>query len=157
MNYSSVCSEVGVLAGDLRQHVGLAQDEQVLAVDDDVRAAVLRVEDLVALRHVERDALAVVADLAVAGCEYLAALRLFLRGVGEDDAAGGRLLLLDHLDDQTIAEGLELHERNLRQVLLDSNRLGTLARRVPNRPAKGATGAEIRWAAGSGQWAVGRV
>src|SRR4051812_11345187 len=151
MNYSSVVPGKGVLAGDLRQHVGLAQDEQVLAVDDNVRAAVLRVEDLVALGHVERDALAVVADLAVSGCEHLAALRLLLRGVGEDDAAGGRLLLLDHLDDQPIAEGLELHERNLRQVLLDSNRLGTLARRVPIRAAEGAFGAARRWTVDGGQ------
>jgi len=32
---------------DLRQHVGLAEDEEVLAVDDDLGAAVLAVEDLV--------------------------------------------------------------------------------------------------------------
>src|SRR3954452_9938954 len=132
MNSSVFPQVVDCLAGDLRQHIGLAQDEQLLTVDGDVSPAVLRVEDLVAFGHVERDALAVVAHLAVAGGEDLAALRLLLRGVGEDDAAGSRLLLLDRLDDQPIAEGLELHEPNLRQRLLDSNRLCTLARRVPN-------------------------
>src|SRR3954463_12833781 len=138
MNSSVFPQVVDCLAGYLGEHVGLAQDEQVLAVDGDVRAAVLRVEDLVALGHVERDALAVVAHLAIACGEDLAALRLLLRGVGEDDAAGSRLLLLDRLDDQSIAEGLELHEPNLRRNLLASNRLGTLARRVPKRGSDAA-------------------
>jgi len=75
----------GVL-GDLGENVGLAQDQQVLAVDDDLGAAVLRVQDLVALGHVERDALAVVVELAVADRQDLALLRLLLRGVGKDDA-----------------------------------------------------------------------
>src|SRR3982750_3393369 len=88
--------------------------EELLAVDRDLGAAVLRVEDLVALGHVDRDALVVVAELAVADSEDLAALRLLLGRIGEDDAARGRLLLLYRLDDQTIAEGLELHEPNLR-------------------------------------------
>ena len=47
------------LALDLGEDVGLAQDQQVLAVDLDLRAAVLGVQDLVALGDVERDALAV--------------------------------------------------------------------------------------------------
>src|SRR5215211_2667292 len=111
--YSSVCLRIGVLAGDLGQDVGLAQDEQVLALDVDLRAAVLGVEDLVVLGDVERNPLAVVPYLAVAYCEDLAALRLLLRGVGEDDAACGRLLLLDRLDDQAIAEGLQIHAANL--------------------------------------------
>ena len=91
---------VGWLAGDLGEHVGLAQDEQVLAFDRDLGAAVLGVEDLVALGHIKRDALAVVVELAVADGEDLALLGLLLRGVGEDDAGSGRLLLLDRLDDQ---------------------------------------------------------
>ena len=76
------------LAQDLGQHVGLAQHQQVLAVDLDLRAAVLGVQDLVALGHVERDALArLLAELAVADGEDLALLGLLLRGVGKDDAA----------------------------------------------------------------------
>src|SRR3954463_2583127 len=101
-------------AGDLGENVRLAQDQQVLPVDDDLGAAVLGVEDLVALRDVERHALVVVAELAVADRQDLAALRLLLRGVGQDDAARGRLLLLDRLDDQTIAKRLEIHPRYLR-------------------------------------------
>src|ERR671929_1815992 len=95
---------------DLGEHVRLTQDQQVLAVDLDLGAAVLGVEDLVALRDVERGALAgVLVDLAVADGKDLALLGLLLRGVREDDARGRRLLLLDRLDDQAIAEGLELH------------------------------------------------
>src|SRR6185436_4319670 len=83
-----------------------AQDEQVLAVYDDLGASVLRVHDLVALGDVERDALALIVQLAGAGREHLALLRLLLRGVGEHDARRGRLLLLDCLHDQPIAQGL---------------------------------------------------
>src|SRR5215207_8528922 len=96
-------------AVDLGQDVALAQDQEVLAVDRDLGAAVLGVEDLVALRDVERHALAVIVELAVTDGEDLALLRLLLRGVGEHDAGGGRRVLLDGLDDQPIAQGLELH------------------------------------------------
>ena len=44
----------------------------------------------------------------------LAALRLLLGRVGKDDAACGGLLLLHRLDDQPIAQGLEIHSRYLR-------------------------------------------
>src|SRR3954468_10833382 len=68
------------LALDLGQDVGLAQDEQLLAVHLDLCTAVLRVEDLVALGHVERHALTVVVELAVTDGEDLALLRLLLGG-----------------------------------------------------------------------------
>jgi hypothetical protein len=68
---------------DLGEDVGLAKDQQVLAVDLDLRAAVLRVEDLVALGDVERDALlALVVEPAVADGDDLALLGLLLGGVG---------------------------------------------------------------------------
>jgi hypothetical protein len=41
--------------------------------------------------------------------EDAAALRLLLRGVGQDDAARGHLLFLERLDDQTIAQRLQIH------------------------------------------------
>src|SRR3954449_1562709 len=92
---------------DLGKDVGLAQDQQVLAVDLDLGAAVLAVQDGVALRDVERNALvAVVVEAAIADGDDLAALRLLLGGVGEDDAAGGRLLLLDRSHNQAIAQRL---------------------------------------------------
>src|SRR5207237_1155248 len=66
--FSSLCAiSVLVLLGlDLGQHVGLAEDEELLAVHLDLGAAVLAVEDLVAFGDVERRALAgVLVDLAV--------------------------------------------------------------------------------------------
>src|SRR3954462_1722014 len=98
----------GISAGDLGEDVGLAQDQQVLAFDGDLGAAVLGVQDLVTLGDVERDALAVVVELALADREHLALLRLLLRRVGKNDAGGRRGFLLDGLDDHTIAEWLEL-------------------------------------------------
>src|SRR3954451_1803614 len=100
-----------VLLGlDLGEDVRFAKDEQVLAVDVDLGAAVLGVEDLFALRDVERDALvALVVPAAVAHGDDLALLRLLLGGVGEHDAAGGRGLLLDRPHDEPVAQGLELH------------------------------------------------
>ena len=101
---------------DLGEHVRLAQDEQVLAVDRDLGAAVLGVEDLVALGDVERAALAVLVDRAVADGEDLALLRLLLGGVGEDDAARGRLLLLDRLARSAGRRGASASCADLREL-----------------------------------------
>src|SRR3954454_18099151 len=108
-------------AGDLGQDVALAQDQQVLAVDHDLRAAVLRVQDLVALGDVERDALAVVVELAVADRQDLALLRLLLGSVRKDDAGSSRRVLLDSLDDQAIAQGLEIHRVTSTQFVRGPN------------------------------------
>jgi hypothetical protein len=51
-------------AGGLGEHVARAEDQQVLAVDGDLGAAVLRVDDDVADREVERDELAAVLGAA---------------------------------------------------------------------------------------------
>src|SRR5581483_5529710 len=110
--FSSLCAMcfLSLLGLDLGQDVGLAEDEELLAVHLDLGSAVLAVEDLVAFRHVEGGALAgVLVHLAVADREDLALLGLLLCGVGQDDATGGRLLLLDRPHDQPIAKGLELH------------------------------------------------
>src|SRR5436309_5121846 len=111
--FSSLCAiSVLVLLGllDLGQHVRLAEDEELLAIHLDLGAAVLAVEDLVALGHVERGALAgVLVHLAVADREDLALLGLFLSGIGEDDATLRGLFLLNCPHDQSIAKGLELH------------------------------------------------
>jgi hypothetical protein len=64
---------------------------QVLAVDGDLGAAVLRVDDGVADLDVEGDALPSVGAAGADG-EDLALLGLLLGGVGDDQAAGGGLL-----------------------------------------------------------------
>src|SRR4051794_20483089 len=102
----SVQISLGLDAGE---DIGLAQHEQILPIDLDLGPAVLAVEDLVVLADVQRDALAVLVELAVADCEDLALLRLLLGGVGKDDATCSGLLLLDRPHDQPIAQGLELH------------------------------------------------
>src|SRR5262249_41877743 len=72
------------------------------------------------LLDIQRDALAALVELAVAGCEDLALLRLLLGGVGEHEPTGSGLLLLDRPHDQTIAQGLQLHvvEPPFRSLLL---------------------------------------
>ena len=52
--------------------------------------------------HVERLALAVVLDLALADGDDLALLRLFLGGVGDDDSADLLLAFLDALNDDAV-------------------------------------------------------
>src|ERR1700683_2645071 len=103
-----MCSQIS-LCLDAGEDVGLAQHEQILPLDLDLGPAVLAVKDLVALLHVQRDALAVLVQLAVADGEDLALLRLLLGGIGQDEATCSGQLLLDRSHDQTIAQGLELH------------------------------------------------
>src|SRR5436190_16607758 len=93
-------------ADDLGEHVGLAQDQNVVGAELDLGAAVLRKDDLVALGDVHRDQLAAVVAAAGSDREDLAALRLLLRGVGQDDPARRRLLLLEDLDDEAVAQRL---------------------------------------------------
>src|SRR5262249_23179218 len=59
--------------------------------------------------HLGNDALAVLVEGARADGDDFAFLRLFLRGVGDDDAAGGLLILLDAADDHAVAERTEFH------------------------------------------------
>src|SRR5579875_1251119 len=110
--FSSLCAMCSLVSWllDLGQHVGLAEDEELLAVHLDLGAAVFAVQDLVALGDVQRGPLAgVLVDLAVANGQDLALLGLLLGGVRQDDPTRGGLLLLDCPHDQPIAEGLELH------------------------------------------------
>src|SRR5262249_41815033 len=85
------------------QHIRLAQNDIILAVNLDLSAAVLAVEHRVA--DVERHlaALAGLFDqLAGAGREHLA-LHGLLAGVRrQDDAAAGHLFRLERLDDDAV-------------------------------------------------------
>src|SRR3954453_13976195 len=96
-------------APDPCQDVGLAQDQHFVAADLDLGAAVLREDDGVALGDIERHEIAAVVAAARADGEDGAALRLLLRRVGQDNAAGCGLLLVEDLDDQTVAKRLEIH------------------------------------------------
>src|SRR5215203_4335 len=92
------------------EDVAAGQDQQVLAVDRDLCAAVLGVQDGLADADVEGDELAgVLGALAGADSEDLALLRLLLGGVGDDQAGGRRLLGLVRLHDDAVIERLQGH------------------------------------------------
>src|SRR5215469_1771948 len=97
------------IAGDLGEHVRLAEDQVILGADLDLGPAVLGEDDLVALRQVHRDELSVVVPGARADGEDAAALRLLLRGIRKHDAARRRLLLFEDLDDEAVTKRLQVH------------------------------------------------
>src|SRR6266481_4910337 len=91
------------------EDVFLAQDEIFLVVDLDLGARILAEQDLVAGLHVERDLLAVVADLPGPGGDHLTLLRLLLGRVRDDDPAPADLLLLEPLDEDAVVQRTNLH------------------------------------------------
>jgi len=89
---------------DLRENVRLAQDENLVGSDLDLGAAVLRKDDLVADRDVERDQFTRrLGTGAGANREHATALRLLLGRVRQDDPAERHFLFLEDLDDEPIA------------------------------------------------------
>src|SRR5262245_3134980 len=98
-------------ARELGEHVAARQHEEVLTVDGDLGAAVLRVEDDVAGGDVHRDQLTgLVRATARSDGEHLTLLRLLLGGVRDDEAAHGRLLGLARPNDDAILERLQVHQ-----------------------------------------------
>src|SRR6185369_401882 len=94
-----------LLALDDAEDFVLAEDQTLLAFDLDLAARVLAEQDAVAGLHVERDGLPVVVLLAFAHRQDFAFLRLLLRAVGDDDAAGALLLaIVDALHDQPVVK-----------------------------------------------------
>src|SRR5438270_13979851 len=100
--------------------VSLVEDGQnVLLVHDEdgvLAAALLELvagpggeEDGVALLDLERPAGAVLEELAGAGREHSALLRLLLGVVRQDDAPGGGFGRLGAADDDAVSQRLELH------------------------------------------------
>src|SRR5256714_963193 len=97
---------------DDREHVAGGQDQVVVALDGDLGAAVLRVDDLVADLHVEGHAGALL-EPAGADRDDLALLGLLLRSVRDDDAGDGGLLGLARLDHDAVLERLQIELRHL--------------------------------------------
>jgi hypothetical protein len=89
---------------DDRKDLVLAHDQILLAVELDLLPRVLAEQDRVAGLDVERQALAFVGRLAVAGRDDAALLRLLLGGVGDDDPADPLLFFFPALDDDAVAE-----------------------------------------------------
>src|SRR5204863_4940489 len=91
------------------QYFVFAHDEVILTIEFDLLAGILAEENEVARFDVERDALAVVLRLAVAGGDDFALLGFFLGAVGDDDAADFLLTLLDALDDEAVVQRSDVH------------------------------------------------
>src|SRR6266851_2878161 len=95
---------------DDAHHVGFLHDDELFTVQLDFRARPFAEQDAIALLHVERMQRAVLAAGAGTDSDDLAFHRLFLRGVGDDDAAGGLGGLLDAADEHTIVQWSKRHE-----------------------------------------------
>ena len=85
-----------------------AHDEELFAIQLDLGAGVLAEQDGVAGLDVEREDLAFVVGLALADRDDLAGLGLFLRRVGDDDAAADALALFNAADEDAIVQRREL-------------------------------------------------
>src|SRR5438552_18886277 len=86
-------------AAQRSQHLFLANDDEIFAIDLDLGAGVLAEQNAVARLHIERRHFAVFLDAALTDGNHFALLRLFFRSVRDDDAATYRLLLF-HAPDQ---------------------------------------------------------
>ena len=89
------------------------QQDLLIAGDLEFLARVGSEEDMVADLHLKLAALAVLGDPAVANGDDLAFLRLVLRRVGQDDAAGRRRLRFFPFNDNAITQRLQFHRTNL--------------------------------------------
>src|SRR5580704_3845420 len=89
--------------------VALLHDQELDAVDLDLGSRPLAEQHPVADLEVDRDQLAGLVAPAGPDGDDLALLRLFLRGVGNNDAPGGLLFSVDALDDDTVVKRAEFH------------------------------------------------
>ena len=96
-------------AFDDAHDVRLLHDQEILAVELDLRAGPLAEQDAVAFLDVERHDRALLVAGARADGDDLALHRLFLGGVRNDDAALGLAFFLDTLDHDAVVKRTELH------------------------------------------------
>src|SRR5438128_11996420 len=120
---------------DLREHVGFAQDQNLVGAELDLGPAVLREDDLVAFGDVHLDVLSVLVPPTRADGQHAAALRFLPRRVRQNNPADRQLLLIKDLDDQTVTKRLQIHERTSFKVSIDlsSNRFCTELARGPRQ------------------------
>src|SRR5262245_290059 len=96
---------------DDREDVLLADDQELVALDLELGPGVLGVEALLPELDVHRLALPIVKGAARTHGDDLAFLGLLLGGVRQDDARLRHLLTRGGLDDDAVAERLELRGR----------------------------------------------
>src|SRR5215210_545245 len=100
-------SDVGRASTEDGEHVASGQDQILLALDLHLGAAVLRVDDRVALGDIHGNADAVL-ELARAYRHDGSLLGLLLRGVGDHQARRGGLVALARLHDDPVVQRLQL-------------------------------------------------
>src|SRR5579872_5807494 len=97
------------LAFEDAHQVAFLHHQQLVAVELDLGARPFAEQHAVAGFDLGRMPLAVVVARARPDRDHFAFLRLFLGGVGDDDAAGGLFLLLEAADHDAIVQRTELH------------------------------------------------
>src|SRR5262249_57346572 len=95
------------VSGDHAHDVGLLHDQEFLAIQLDLGARPLAEQHAAAGLHVDWNELAVVVAAARSNSDDLAFLRLFLSGIGDDDAAFGLLFGVDAAHDHAVMQGSE--------------------------------------------------
>src|SRR5580704_11482496 len=90
-------------AAELRENFFFAEDQQFFAIDLDFGPAVLTEEHAIANVYVQRHTLALFT-LAGADGDYFAFLRLFLSGIGDNDAALNGFLVFNTPHDHAVVE-----------------------------------------------------
>src|SRR4051794_13862828 len=121
-------------SADDPEDVAFLHDDEVFTVDFHFGARPFAEQDLVARLDVRRSDLAVVATSAGADGDDFAFLRLFLRGIGNDDPAGGLCLGLDSADEDAVMKRPETHGLNPSFDQWLNVRVSTLGWRVPTMP-----------------------
>src|SRR5260370_5957902 len=107
---------LGAALFDDAHDVALLHDQELFAVDLDLGARPFAEQHSVADLDVDRNELAGLVAAAGANRDHFALGGLFLGGVGNDHAAGGPLLRIHALDDNTVAQRAKLHD-GLLQIL----------------------------------------
>src|SRR5215204_7738116 len=110
--------------GDDAHDVALLHDEEILAIDANLGARPLAEQNPIAGLHFERDDLATLIASTRPGGDDLAFLRLFLRGIRNDDAALCLFFRIDTTDYDAVMQWTKFHE--CPPGLMADGRLGAL-------------------------------
>src|SRR6266581_7731773 len=97
--------------------VAFLHDHQVFAVELDLGARPFSEQHAVAALDVERVQLAVLVARARANGDHFALHRLFLRCVGDENAAGALRFRLDTADQDAVLQWTQFHRRSPRTVI----------------------------------------
>src|SRR5258708_3065462 len=91
------------------QDLILAQDQIILAIHTDLRAAVFAEKDAIARLHHQRDDLALVVQFSVSDGDHLGLLRFFLGAVRDDDPAAALFLFFQPFHEHPLMERTKVH------------------------------------------------